>query len=82
MADDEIQEHSGAVHRHDAAVLLRLLLAAAFVIALLLVGLDNRDKVRIGYVIGEAHAAIWTVVVGSAIVGILIGLLLKRDRRR
>jgi uncharacterized integral membrane protein len=82
MPDDEIQEHSGAVHRHDAVVILRWVVAAAFVVALLLVGLDNRDKVRIGYVTGEAHAPIWIVVVGSAIAGMVIGLLLKRDRRR
>ena len=81
MTEDDITKHSAAVHRHDASVLVRWIVAAAFVLALILVGLDNRDKVRIGYVTGQAHAPIWIVVLGSAFAGLIIGLLLRRGRR-
>ena len=39
---ENIAEHSGAVHRHDFAVLLRWLFIAAIVVALVAVAMDNR----------------------------------------
>ena len=66
MRDDEVSQNAAAVHRRDAAGIVRLVVVGAVVLALILVGFDNRDDVRIGYVIGDAHAAVWIVVVGAS----------------
>ena len=79
--DTEVSENAGAVHRHDLANILRFLIAAAFVVALVLVGFDNRDKVRIGYVMGHSQASVWIVVVASAVAGMIIAGLLSQRRR-
>jgi uncharacterized integral membrane protein len=78
---DEIDQHAGAVHRRDAAHIIRLIVVAAIVAALIVVALDNRDDVRIGYAIGEASAPVWIVVVAAAISGVVIGWLLRRRPR-
>lgn len=79
--NEEIHEHAGAVHRRDMAAVIRFLVAAIVVAALVIVGLDNRDDVRIGYVFGDANAPVWTVLVASAIAGIVIGWLIKHRAR-
>lgn len=80
MNDSAVVKNAGAVHRHDLARLLRFLLAAGVVVALALVGFDNRSKVRIGYVIGHAQAPVWVVIVGAALAGIIIASLARRNR--
>ncbi len=80
MSDSVVVKHAGAVHRHDLARLLRFLLAIGVVVALVLVGFDNRSKVRIGYVFGQAQAPVWVVVVGAALAGIIIAALAGRNR--
>ena len=80
MTDSAVAKNSGAVHRHDLARLLRYLLAVGVVIALVLVGLDNRSKVRIGYVIGNAQAPVWVVVVGAALAGFIVATLARHAR--
>ena len=80
---DDVVEHAGAVHRHDAAMIIRWLFIAAIVVALVLVGMDNRDDVRVGYAVGDASAPIWTVIVIAAVAGMVIGWLIRhRPRRR
>lgn len=80
---DDVVEHAGAVHRHDAAMIIRWLLIAAIVVALVLVAMDNRDDVRVGYAVGDASAPIWTVIVIAAVAGMIIGWLIRhRPRRR
>ncbi len=80
MTDNTVVENAGAVHRRDLARLLRFLFAVAVLIALVLVGFDNRTKVRIGYVVGHAQAPVWVVVVGAALGGIVIAALTRRKR--
>lgn len=80
MSDSVVVKHAGAVHRHDLVRLLRFLLAIGVVVALVLVGFDNRSKVRIGYVFGQAQAPVWVVVVGAALAGIIIAALAGRNR--
>jgi uncharacterized integral membrane protein len=46
-----------------------------------LVGIDNRSKVRIGYVFGNAQAPIWVVLVGAALAGFIIAALARSNRR-
>ena len=80
---DDVVEHAGAVHRRDAAMIIRWVFIAAIVVALLLVAMDNRDDVRVGYAVGDASAPIWTVIVISAVAGLIIGWLIRhRPRRR
>jgi uncharacterized integral membrane protein len=81
MPDDDYSAQAASVHRHDAAAIIRLIVVAAFIVALVLVGLDNRDDVRIGYVIGDAQAPVWIVVVSSAVAGVIIGWLVRQHRR-
>ena len=78
-----VEQHAGAVHRHDLARLLRWLFIAGIVVAIVLVGMDNRNDVRVGYSVGEAKAPIWTVIAASAVAGLVIGWLVQhRPRRR
>ena len=80
---DDIAEHAGAVHRHDFALLLRWLFIAALVVALVLVAMDNRSDVRIGYAVGDAEAPIWIVMIAAAAAGVVIGWLVRhRPRNR
>ncbi len=80
---DEVDRHAAAVHRRDIGRVIRLLIIAAIVAALVAVAMDNRDDVRIGYVVGDAEAPIWIVVVVATAAGVLIGsLLTHRPRHR
>jgi uncharacterized integral membrane protein len=80
---DDIAEHAGAVHRHDFAQLLRWLFIAAIVVALVAVAMDNRDKVRVGYAVGDVQAPIGIVLLAAAATGIIIGWLVRhRPRNR
>jgi uncharacterized integral membrane protein len=80
---DDVSDHAGAVHRRDFAQMLRWLFIAAIVAALLLVGLDNRDDVRVGYAIGDTKAPIWIVIIAAAVGGMIIGWLIRhRPRQR
>ena len=82
MADD-VAEHAGAVHRRDFALILRWLFIAAIVVVIVAVAMDNRDKVRVGYAVGDAEAPIGIVMVVAAVAGIIIGWLIRhRPRNR
>jgi uncharacterized integral membrane protein len=82
MADD-VAEHAGSVHRRDFALLIRWLFIAAIVVALVLVAMDNRDDVRVGYAVGEAKGPIWIVMLAAAAAGVVIGWLVRhRPRNR
>jgi uncharacterized integral membrane protein len=60
---------------------MRFVLALAVVLALVLIGFDNRGKVRIGYVVGHAQAPIWIVVLGAALAGFVVAALARSTRR-
>lgn len=80
---DDVAEHTGAVHRRDFALLIRWLFIAAIVVALVLVAMDNRDDVRVGYAVGEAKGPIWIVMLAAAAAGVVIGWLVRhRPRNR
>ena len=80
---NDVAENAGAVHRRDFALLLRWLFVAAIVVGLVVVAMDNRDKVRVGYAVGEAWAPIWIVMIAAAAAGIIIGWLVRhRPRNR
>ncbi|HEY0518999.1 MAG TPA: LapA family protein [Ilumatobacteraceae bacterium] len=80
---DEVSDYAGAVHRRDVAHLIRWIFIVLIIAALVAVAMDNRDDVPIGYVVGDASAPLWIVVVASAIGGMIIGWLVRhRPRRR
>ena len=81
MRDREVLDNAGAVHRRDLARLLRFVVAIAVVVVLVLVGLDNRDEVRVGYVVDSAQMPVWVVVVGAAVAGMVIAALVRGSRR-
>ncbi len=79
---NDVVEHAGAVHRRDAMHLIRWILIAAIVVALVLVAMDNRDDVRVGYAVGDAEAPIWIVIIAAAVAGVFIGWLIRHRPRR
>jgi|APDOM4702015118_1054815.scaffolds.fasta_scaffold215926_2 uncharacterized integral membrane protein len=82
MADrDDIDRASGAVHRRDAGRVFRLLVVLALVVILIAVAFDNRADVRVGYLIDEATAPGWLVIILSALAGLVIGWLMRLRSR-
>jgi uncharacterized integral membrane protein len=78
---DVIDQHAGAVHRRDAAQVVRLVLVAAIIIGLVIIGMDNRDDVRLGYAVGDAQAPVWIVIILAALAGMIIGWLIRHRPR-
>ena len=85
MIDDEerAQHLDAPARRRDTAQFVRGAIAALLLVAIVLIALDNRRDVRLGYVFGDADVPVWIAMVAAAVVGALIGWLLKhRPRRR
>jgi uncharacterized integral membrane protein len=84
MSDrDDASVHAGAVHRRDAAQLIRWIFIAAIVVVLVVVAMDNRDDVPVGYAIGETSGPGWVVILASAVAGVVMGWLVRhRPRHR
>jgi uncharacterized integral membrane protein len=61
----------------DLGRMMRLVLVSLIVAALVLVAVDNRDDVRVGYVVGDTEAPIWIVLALAAVGGVMIGWLIK-----
>ena len=62
--------------------IFRSIVVLALLVGLVLVALDNRDSVRVGYVFGDASAPIWIVLVASAVAGVVIGWLIRHRPHR
>ena len=78
---DEVDRNTSAVHRRGASRIIRLIVVAALVAALVLVALDNRNDARIGYAIGDATVPVWFLVVAAAVGGMIIGWLIRHRPR-
>jgi uncharacterized integral membrane protein len=61
--------------------IIGIVVMVALVVALLLLALDNTEDVRVGYVVGDADAPLWTIVVAAAVAGVIIGWLIRHRRR-
>jgi len=81
--NDNPNDQSHVVRPRDVGHTFRLIIIAALIAALVVVALDNREDVRIGYAVGDVMAPVWTVLVAAAICGIVIGWMFRhRSRRR
>ena len=79
----DVDDRSLTTQARDVGRGVRLLVAAALIAAIVIVALDNRDDVRLGYVFGDVQAPVWIALVAAGVVGVLIGWLLKhRSHRR
>ncbi len=68
--------------RDSAGRMARLVIAAVIVAAIVAVAIDNREEVDVGYVVGDASAPIWVVLVVAGIAGVVIGWLIKHRPSR
>ncbi len=58
-------------------------MVVALLAGLVLVALDNRSTVQVGYVFGDVKAPIWIVLAAAAVCGVIIGWLVRhRPHRR
>ena len=74
-------EHAAAVHRRDAAKIVRWLIVAAILIAIVVVARDNRRGTRVGYAFGDTEAPIWVVILVAGLAGMVIGWLIRHRPR-
>jgi uncharacterized integral membrane protein len=77
VSDDS---HSALTSRGIGGI-IRFTLIAVLIAAVVLIAVDNRDDVRLGYVTGSAEAPLWLVVVAAGIAGVLVGWLVKHRPR-
>ena len=66
----------------DLGRIVRFVLVAAIIAVLVLVAVDNREDVRVGYVVGDREAPIWIVLALAAVGGVLIGWLISHRPHR
>jgi uncharacterized integral membrane protein len=61
----------------DRSGVVRWIIAALIVVAIVAVAVDNREEISVGYVFGDASAPVWVVLVAAGIAGIVVGWLVK-----
>lgn len=66
----------------DLSRVVRFALVAVILAGLVLVAVDNREDVRVGYIVGDTRAPIWIVLVLAAVGGVMIGWLVKHRPHR
>jgi uncharacterized integral membrane protein len=65
----------------DGGGAVRWIIAALIVAATVVVAVDNREEVSVGYVFGDASAPVWVILVAAGIAGIVVGWLVKHRPR-
>lgn len=81
MSDDDITTRDSSRDSHAGRAALRHLPAAILVIALVAFALDNRGKVKVGFVFTEKRVPLVFVLLATAIIGALVAALLRHRRR-
>ena len=82
---DRVERVNGSEPRRRRTVgeSLRVFVVLALLAGLVLVALDNRATVQVGYVFGDVKAPIWIVLAAAAVSGVVIGWLARhRPHRR
>jgi uncharacterized integral membrane protein len=70
-----MSDQQTAPHRtEDRSGIVRWIIVALVVVVLVAVAFDNREEI---YVVGDASAPVWVVLVAAGLAGILIGWLIK-----
>ncbi len=83
MDDRYSDDHVSTIETaRDVGRLVVIGVAIAAGVVLVLLALDNRQDVRVGYLFGELTAPLWTVVVLAAAAGLILGWLIRHRRRR
>ncbi len=67
--------------RTGAGAVLRHVPAAILVIVLVAFALDNRRKVKVGFVFTDERVPLIFVLLATAVIGALVAALLRRRRR-
>jgi uncharacterized integral membrane protein len=79
--DHRTHDHTTSETMHDVGRTIRVIVIAALVVAVVLVALDNRSDVRLGYVFGDADAPVWLAIVGAAVAGMIVGWVARHRPR-
>ena len=66
----------------DLGRVARLIVAAVIVAGVVLVAVDNRRDVRVGYVVGDTEGPIWIVLLAAGVAGVIVGWLIQHRPRR
>ena len=66
---------------YTAGEVIRFILAALILIALVIFCLANTNKVHVDYLFGKKDLPLIVVMAGSGVAGILIAALIRRSRR-
>lgn len=69
-------------HHTGAGVRMRQILGLLLLIAVVALAVDNRDDVRVGWVIGDGTAPLAAVLLLAALAGAIIGWLLVHRPHR
>jgi len=73
-------------HAHRAKLYVELLLLVALLIAVALLAVDNQRRVELSWLVGETEASVVWIVLGSAVLGWLTGIvtavIVRRRTRR
>jgi uncharacterized integral membrane protein len=67
-------------HRLTAGEVLRFVLAAVLLVAIVVLCAKNTGDTRVDYVFGDVEAPLWLVLAAAAIGGALVAALLRRRR--
>ena len=77
------EQSESALTSRGIGTIVRVTVVAAIVALLVVIAVDNRNDVRLGYVTGSTQAPLWIVVVLAGVGGLVVGWLVKhRPRHR
>ncbi len=68
--------------QQDRERLVRMLVAAAIVVVLIIFALVNRERVTVDWILFERRSRLIYVIIGAALLGALADRLFQRRRRR
>jgi uncharacterized integral membrane protein len=75
-------DHPATSTSHRAGSTARVVLALVLLAAVVAFAVDNRDEVRVGWVVGDGEAPLVLVLLATAFVGAVMGWLLSHRPAR